>query len=396
MQSYNLHVWIERNIQASVRRLAKTRPVVLMTGARQTGKTSLLRHLFPDRRFVSLDDPRLAELADHDPETFFKQFPPPLIIDEVQYAPGVFRYIKLLVDAHRQQYGQFLLTGSQKLQLMHRVSESLAGRVAVVELETLAKPEVTGRRPALPVEDLLFIGGYPELHASAGIDVREFYRSYVGSYLERDVRSFLNVSNLRDFGRFLRACALRSGQLLNKAELGRDVGIAASTVAQWLSVLQATNVVLFLEPWFSNAGKSLVKTPKLYFADTGLMCYLIDLLNPQELQHSPYLGAIWETFVFSELRKAQTIATGHWSCNFWATRSREVDFLVHHGGRFELFEAKSTSHADRHDAAGVAEAARSLGQPNILRSAVICRTRIAYPITPTVSAWPVDNLWDIP
>lgn len=201
MPSYNLHVWIERNLQTSLRRLAQTRPVVLLTGARQTGKTSLLRHLFPDRRFVSLDDPRIAELADHDPETFFKQFPPPLIIDEVQYAPGVFRYIKLLVDADRQHYGQFLLTGSQKLQLMHRVSESLAGRVAIVELETLAKPEVMAPAPELPVEDLLFTGGYPELHASVGIDPREFYRSYAASYLERDVRAFLNVSNLRDFGR---------------------------------------------------------------------------------------------------------------------------------------------------------------------------------------------------
>lgn len=387
-------MWIERTIQPALRRLAQTRPVVLLTGARQTGKTSLLRHLFPQRRLVSLDDPRVAELADRDPETFFKQFPPPLIIEEVQYAPGVFRQIKLLVDGDRQHYGRFLLTGSQKLQLMQRISESLAGRVAVVELETLARPEIIAARPDLTLENLLFAGGYPELHAAAGLDIREFYRSYVGSYLERDVRALLNVTNLRDFGRFLRACALRSGQLLNKAELGRDVGISASTVAQWLSVLQATNVAILLEPWFSNAGKSLVKTPKLYLADTGLMCYLIDLLSPEELGHTPYLGAIWETFVFSELRKAQTAASGHWSCNFWGTRSREVDFLVHHGGRFELFEAKWTANADRHDAAGIAEVAQLLGPAKVLRAAVICRTPGVYPITPAVTAWPVDKLWE--
>ena len=228
-------MWIPRDVEARLKRSAKTRPVIVLTGARQTGKTSTFRHLFPDYGFVSLDLPTEAEQAEKEPERFLQRHPPPVIIDEVQYAPGLFRHLKVAVDAHRTRNGQFLLTGSQKFTLMKNVSESLAGRADIVELETLSFAEIRGALPKAELETAIVRGGFPELYANPDIDSVAFYNSYLATYLERDVRALANVGSLRDFERFLRACALRSANLLNKADLARDVGIAPSTANQWLS-----------------------------------------------------------------------------------------------------------------------------------------------------------------
>ncbi|MGD0796077.1 MAG: ATP-binding protein, partial [Acidobacteriaceae bacterium] len=224
--------------------------MIVLTGARQTGKTSTFRHLFPDYAFVSLDLPTEAEQAEKEPERFLKRNPPPVIIDEVQYAPGLFRHLKVAVDAHRTRNGQFLLTGSQKFTLMKGVSESLAGRVDIVELETLSFAEIREALPRTGLETAIVRGGFPELYANPDIDSVAFYNSYLATYLERDVRALANVGSLRDFERFLRACALRSANLLNKADLARDVGIAPSTANQWLSMLEASGQAVLLEPWF--------------------------------------------------------------------------------------------------------------------------------------------------
>ncbi len=201
----------------------------MLTGARQTGKTSTFRRLFPQHEFVSLDLPTEAEQAEKEPQSFLRQHPAPVIIDEVQYAPGLFRYLKVVVDASRNRHGQFLLTGSQKFTLMKSVSESLAGRVDIVELETLSLAEIQAALPQTTPENAIVQGGFPELHADPDIDHVTCYNSYLATYLERDVRSLANVGSLRDFERFLRACALRSANLLNKADLARDVGISPST-----------------------------------------------------------------------------------------------------------------------------------------------------------------------
>jgi predicted AAA+ superfamily ATPase len=198
----------------------------VLTGARQTGKTSTFRRLFPQHEFVSLDLPTQAEQAEKEPESFLRQHPAPVIIDEVQYAPGLFRYLKIAVDAGRSDHGRFLLTGSQKFTLMTSVSESLAGRADIVELETLSLHEIRTALPKTTLEDAIVRGGFPELHAHPDIDHVAFYNSYLATYLERDVRSLANVGSLRDFERFLRACALRSANLLNKRDLARDVGIS--------------------------------------------------------------------------------------------------------------------------------------------------------------------------
>ncbi len=343
-------MWITRAAEKRIRHAVKTRPVVVLTGARQTGKTSTLRHLFPGYEFVSLDLPTEAEQAERDPELFLERHPAPLIIDEVQYAPGLFRHLKAAVDRDRAKNGRFLLTGSQKFSLMKNVSESLAGRADIIELSTLSLAEIHSAVPAMRAESALIRGGFPELYANPDIDAVSFYNSYLATYLERDVRSLANVGNLRDFERFLRACALRSANLLNKADLARDVGIAQSTANQWLSTLEASGQVVLLEPWFSNRTRSIVKSPKLYVADSGLLCALLNLRSDQNLFDSPSLGAVWESFVFAQLRAREQQA-GRSGLFFWRDRSREVDFVADAGGRLELFEAKWTELPDARDAA---------------------------------------------
>ncbi|MCC7381457.1 MAG: ATP-binding protein [Deltaproteobacteria bacterium] len=377
-----------------MRRLASQRPALVLTGARQTGKTSLLRHLFPDHGFVTLDLPADAAIAEDDPETFLSQNPPPLVVDEVQYAPRIFRNLKADIDAHRKDNGRFVLTGSQKFLLMKGVSDSLAGRAAILELEPLSWSEIHRALPTLRLEQVLLRGGYPELYDQLALDHRAYYRSYFATYLERDVRALQNVGSLRDFERFVRACALRSAQLLNKAELARDVGISAPTANQWLSVLTASNQTFLLEPWFSNRSKSVVKSPKLYWGDAGFLAWLLGIQNEEELARSPYAGAIWETFVYSELRKRQTAVDGGTSLFFWRDRGKEVDFLIHRGGSFELMEAKWTRAPAERDVASLAEVARILGDARVTSRRVICRSERSYPLRGAQIVGPSDRWFE--
>lgn len=378
-------MWIERIFSDRIRRAASQRPVLVLTGARQVGKTTLLRHLFPSHRFVSLDLPAEAALAEEEPRIFLQRFPPPLLVDEVQHAPGLFGHLKLDVDAHRSQRGRFVLTGSQKFSLMGGVAESLAGRVAVLELEPLSIIEIRAARPEVPLVQALLRGGYPELYDDLSVDAEDYYRSYLATYLERDLRSLMNVGSLRDFERFVRACALRSAQLLNKSELARDVGISAPTANQWLGALAAANQVYLLEPWFKNGTRSVVKSPKLYFGDAGFMAWLLGIRTEEELLRSPYLGAIWETFVCAELRKRQA-AFGGASLHFWRDRGHEADFLIHRGGRFELMDAKWTSSPGARDAEGLATVAKALGEARVLSRRILCRAESSYPVG---GAWAV-------
>ncbi|MBI2603040.1 MAG: ATP-binding protein [Deltaproteobacteria bacterium] len=385
-------MWINRSYQKLIVDAAKTRPALVLTGARQTGKTSLLLHLFPNLRFVTLDLPSEAEQAEKDAELFLQRYPPPVIIDEVQYAPSLFRFIKIYIDKNRDQSGMFFLTGSQKFILMKSVGDSLAGRIELLELEPLSLREVRNGGLDWGLEDVVFRGGFPELYRNPEISVIRFFSAFVASYLERDVKGILNVSNLRDFERFLRACALRSGQVLNKNELAKDVGISPSTAGAWLSVLEASGQVALLEPWFSNKTKSLIKSPKLYLTDSGLMNFLLNIDSKERMLSSPFIGSIWETFVFSELRKLHEKHLGTWKWNFWADRSREVDFLSDRGGRFTLYEAKWNERPEFSDTDHLRFVIRILNPDRIDQAGVICRTRVQYPISATISALPLDSL----
>jgi len=382
-------MWIPRDIEPRLQRSARTRPVVVLTGARQTGKTSTFRRLFPQYEFVTLDLPTEAEQAEKEPQNFLRRHAPPVIIDEVQYAPGLFRYLKVAVDASRARNGQFLLTGSQKFTLMNSVSESLAGRADIAELETLSLAEIQSALPETTPVSAVVRGGFPELHANPSIDHVAFYSSYLATYLERDVRSLANVGSLRDFERFLRACALRSANLLNKADLARDVGISPTTANHWLSTLEASGQVVLLEPWFSNRTKSIIKSPKLYLADSGLLCALLNIGSEEALYQAPAAGAIWETFVFAQLRERERRAGRVGSLFFWRDRTREVDFVVDVGGRLELFEAKWTEVPTATDAVNLEFVRKVIGKSRVAEGAVISRTPNGYPLANGFRAMPV-------
>jgi uncharacterized protein len=361
--------------------LARQFPALVLTGARQTGKTTLLRELFAGHSYVSLDLPSAAELAERAPEQFLAEHPPPILIDEVQYAPRLFRHLKHAIDRDRHSNGNFILTGSQKFVLMKEISDSLAGRCAILELETLSMEELA-QHGAFPSHAAALIhtmtrGGFPDLWRDPNIDADAFYRAYLTSYLERDVRQILNVASLRDFERFLRACAARSAQILDKAGLARDVGVSSTAVNDWLSVLEASNQVQLLEPYFENLGKRLVKRPKLYFSDTGLLCYLLGQ-DEGSLPRSPYLGAVWETAVYAQLRKQRDRQGGPSTLWFYRdAQQREVDFVVARGNTLSLLEVKWTENPEARDAQTIEAVARTLrerGKRPEVQASIVCRT----------------------
>jgi hypothetical protein len=320
---------IDRFASAQLKELAGMHPVLLVTGVRQVGKTTLLTSMFPEAPYLTLDDPVLAETAEATPEEFLDGLRDGTILDEVQYAPELFRHIKRWIDQDRRP-GRLYLTGSQKFSLMQGVSESLAGRVGLLELGGFTREELENAGKGTDLLDLVWRGGFPALHGGEGHAPHLWFPSYVATYLERDVRNLLAVHNLRDFARFLRVLALRSGQMLNFAELARDVGLSPNTAKAWFSVLETSGLVCAVEPWHRNETKRIIRTPKAYLADTGLLCHLLGISSPTGMRTSPHWGAIWETWAFTQIRG--------WFCNrgyvtppihWWRTvDGQEVDFVV--------------------------------------------------------------------
>ncbi len=372
----------QREIAPAVLRLAAHFPAVVVTGARQAGKTTLLTRLFPDHHYVSLDLPPQAQLAEEDPHSFLLRHPPPLLVDEVQYAPGLFRYLKVEIDRNRDANGRFILTGSQKFSLMKEMSDSLAGRCGVLELEGLSIEELGNtfhdREQREGMAGVLVRGFMPQLWKDPDLRPADYFSSYQATYLERDVRQLLNVSSLRDFDRFMRAAAVRSGQLLNRTELSRDVGTSNKTATEWLSVLQASNQVTLIEPYFANVGKRLTKTPKLYFNDVGLLCFLLGL-NQASVTDSYLIGSIWETFVFAELRKYLSATAPEASVWFYRDQSREVDFVVEKDGGLTLADAKWKELPGRRDFRQLL-AVQPLLRAARLPAMLLCRTRESFPV----------------
>ncbi len=339
--------FIERKLSQALLEAARYFPAIVLAGPRQTGKTTLLKRLFPQYQYVSLDRPALAEQAEEDPEAFLSKYPAPLLIDEVQYAPKLFRFLKIKIDAARDLKGQYVLTGSQKFTLMKGVSESLAGRVAVFDFEGLSITELQSKYTftSSPESFVEFFarGGFPELWVDMNRPIELYLNSYIATYLERDVKQVLAVTSLRDFERFLRACALRSGQQLNKSDLARDVGVSVPTVGEWLSVLEALGQIYLLEPWFGNLNKRLTKAPKLYLADPALMIHLSGI-QASAVDQSPLIGAVWETFVYSELRKQLSFGSGPRKLWYYRDHTQyEADFVLEHGHELTLYECKWTS-----------------------------------------------------
>lgn len=386
-----------RDLLSRVLRASRHFPVVVLTGARQTGKTTLLRAAFPKHDYVTLDLPSEAAAAERDPDGFFQRHPPPVLVDEIQYAPSLFRHVKIEVDRDRKN-GRFVLTGSQKLTLVRGVSESLAGRAAVLELEPLSVHELrTSPRATRALGDIsatLTRGFMPALWADPKLPHDEFFASYVATYLERDLRQLVDVRDLRAFDRFLRICAARSTQLLSKADLARDVGVNVKTIDSWLSALEATGQIVLVPPFFANLGKRLVKSPKLFFCDTGLLSFLLGL-DARTVLSGPLAGAVFETAVLAELRKALAVGTPGARVTFFRDHEgAEVDFVVEAGAVIDLVEAKWTELPDDRDARGVVRLASALeaSGANVRRRLVACRTAAPFPLARGVEA---VHLYDV-
>jgi len=341
------YTYLPRSLEPILQKAVQQFPAVVLVGPRQSGKTTLLKQLFGEKyKVVSLEPPDIRLAAVNDPRGFLNLYPPPVVFDEIQYTPDLLPYIKEQIDTNRNRTGQFILTGSQNLLLMQQVTESLAGRAAILKLLPLSRWEIAGMperslpwegspAPSLPPQsstelwEQMLRGFYPEIALLSERDARLWQGSYIQTYLERDVRNLRNIGDLTLFQIFLRALAVRSAQLLNLSELARDVGVSVNTAKDSISILEASFQIFILRPYFANLGKRLIKSPKVYFIDTGLLCYLVGLRDIEHAFAGPMGGAIFENLVVSDLYKIYLHRGEETPLYFWRTAAgAEVDLVI--------------------------------------------------------------------
>ncbi|MBW2107929.1 MAG: ATP-binding protein [Deltaproteobacteria bacterium] len=394
-------MWIEREIAPELTHLAGTFPVVALVGPRQVGKTSILERVFSHYNYASLDVGVLAESAETRAEEFLERYPPPVVLDEIQYAPAFFRHIKTYVDVHRGKNGLFVITGSQNFMLMEAIADSLAGRVAVIPFLGLSGNEwynTTEISGLYTWKDFLWRGGFPALWSepNAAPSRERWYQGYVTTYLERDVRNLLRVGNLRDFERFVRTCAARCSQSLNLSEMGRDVGISTTTSKKWLSVLQASNLVFLLEPYYRSLGKRLAKNPKLYFTDTGLAAYLMGFSSAESLWSSSQAGALWENYVINQWLRWRDWHAPSLALWYWRDQGgNEVDLILEKDQKLIAVECKLTERPDKRDLKGIKKLKKFYGNDQVSCCYIACPIMTAFDLEPGVTAVSGWKTWTI-
>jgi predicted AAA+ superfamily ATPase len=405
-------VYIKRHIEPVIARIAKRKPVLVLTGARQVGKSTMLREVYRDINYVALNRPLVRESARENPSLFFETYKPPVVVDEIQKAAELFDYIKDIVDENKLG-GQFYLTGSQSLKLMKNVSDSLAGRAGVIKLLGLSLREVAGvpcREPFLPTEKhfaaigsgagfgydnlagFIHKGSFPELHETESSlhDWADFHSSYLQTYIEKDIKDVLNIKDESAFIKFVRAAASLTGQMLNMTTLAEICGKDVKTIKSWLSVLESSGLVYLLEPYYNNLGKRMVKAPKLYFLDTGLACWLLGWNTPEQLTHGAMWGHIFESFVFEEILKSY-YNDGVVKPPLYYYRDadkNEIDLLIESGDTLYPIEIKTTSDPTK----SMVSAFRCLSSNKAKQvgdGAVICLAKERLPLTEGVWTLPV-------
>lgn len=404
--------YIQRAIEPVLWRATQEFPVVVLTGPRQAGKTTLFKQVFGKRyQYISLEPPDIQAAAKADPRGFLSLHEPPVIFDEVQYVPELLPYIKEYVDTHREKQGQYLLTGSQNLLLLEKITETLAGRAAFLKLFPLSYREISGRIEAVfpwdihkishHVEHTLSMkklwqsflrGNFPELVAHPSKDAQLWHASYIQAYLERDVRSLRQVGDLTQFQIFLRLLASRSAQLLNITQMAQDMGVAVNTLKAWISILEATYQIIILRPFYANIGKRLVKTPKIYFTDIGTLCYLVGLKDPEHAMASPMAGAIFETAILNEIYRGFTNQGIDPRLYFWRTSTgSEVDFVVEEDQVLIPIESKLSATPSSQMAKNILQFKEDFGK-QAGKGFVIYNGNMKLTLGKEVMAWPFEDL----
>ena len=332
---------IQRTIEKHISSLMNEYFSVSIFGPRQCGKTTLAKTLFPSFSYANLEDMNVRSLAKNDPEEFFTRFPEPVIIDEIQRVPELLSTVQVRIDKN-QKKGQYLITGSQQISLKSSITQSLAGRTAIVQMLPLSISELYSANIKLDRDSQLVSGFMPFLYAESGHSPFEYYKNYVNTYLERDIVQIAAVHDLIRFEKFMRLLAGRVGQLVNNSALATEVGVSSTTIGSWLSILEASHVIYTLKPWFKNRNSQVVKTPKIYFCDTGLISYLLGIETPEQMIRDPLLGNIFENFVVIEALKTRLNLGLEPNLYFFRNSNGvEIDLILQEQNKLKLFEIKS-------------------------------------------------------
>jgi predicted AAA+ superfamily ATPase len=383
--------FIPRKLSAELTAAADSFSAMILTGPRRSGKTTLLRKIFPRAAYYLMEDPDLIARFRADPRSFIEEIEAPAILDEIQHVPEVLNYLRSLIDARPQRKGQWFLTGSQEAPLMRGVTESMAGRAAVFQLLPLSFEETDNVS--------VLNGGFPEV-LERPTARRTWFRSYIQTYLERDVRTVSSIRDLATFRRFLSLAASRCGQVLNKTDIAAPLGVSVPTLTSWLSVLEITSQILLVPPFFENFGKRLIKSPKLYFADSGLLCHLLGIETEEALNKSPFAGPIFESFLAGEIVKHQiNSGCGKALYYFRDRQGLEVDFLIDLGDRrLALAEAKATQTVTPDAAQSILRLDKAIDQYDVRRFVVHRPARGKHRLStlcPGVKALPFTGLSEI-